>query len=98
MTTVVEVAHERAERRSERRMRTLKVAKIVFNLGHSVFDCMVRNLSPSGALIEVPSMLGIPMHFEIIMDRDGTRRACSVLWHTERRMGVHFDDAAQKAA
>ncbi len=98
MMTVVETAHDSAERRSERRMRTLKEAKIVFNLGHSVFDCRLRNLSPSGALIEVASMVGIPMHFDVIFDRGALRRACSVRWHTDRLMGVQFNDAAQKAA
>ena len=94
----VEAAHDSAERRSERRMRTLKEAKIVFNLGHSVFDCRLRNLSPSGALIEVTSMVGIPMRFEVVFDRGTLRRRCSVRWHTDRLMGVQFEDAAQKAA
>jgi hypothetical protein len=98
MTTVVEPAHEHADRRSERRVRTLKTARIVFNLGRSVFDCTVRNLSPNGALIEVPSMLGMPMQFEVIMDQGVTRRPCSVRWRTERLMGVRFEGAAQKAA
>lgn len=97
MTTVTDTAQESAERRAERRMRTLKRARIVFNHGHSVFDCTIRNLSPSGALIEVPNMLGIPMQFEIILGQAAARRPCSVRWSTERMMGVRFDDA-QKAA
>ncbi len=98
MTTVTDAAQESAERRAERRMRTLKRARIVFNHGHSVFDCTIRNLSPSGALIEVPSMQGIPMQFEIALGESTVRRPCSVRWRTERTMGVHFDDDAQKAA
>ncbi len=97
MTTVVEAAQERADRRSERRMRTLKAARIAFNLGHSVFDCTVRNLSASGALLEVASTVGIPRQFEIVMDRSGRGRPCSVRWMTQRMMGVRFDDLAQKA-
>ncbi len=78
-------------------MRTLKAAKIVFNLGHSVFDCTVRNLSPSGALLQVPSMLGVPTHFDVIMDDGATRRACNVRWRTERVMGVHFEDGCTES-
>ncbi len=96
--TAVEAVPDGAERRSERRLRALKAARIVFNGGHSVFDCTLRNLSPSGALIEVPSMLGMPMRFEMLMDQGATRHFCSVRWHTERMMGVRFEDAAQKAA
>ena len=69
----------------------------MFNHGQSVFDCKVRNLSPSGALIEVPSMVGIPAQFEIVLDGT-TRRACAVLWRTGCKMGVRFDGAEHKAA
>ena len=98
MMTVVESALQGADRRSERRSRTLKAAKIVFNLGQSVFDCKVRNLSPSGALIEVPSMVGVPMHFQIIMAGSSARQTCSVQWHSGRMIGVRFESAAPKAA
>ena len=98
MMTVTESAQEGADRRSERRMRTLKAAKIVFNLGQSVFDCKVRNLSPSGALLEVPSMVGMPLDFQIMMAEGTPRRTCSVRWRTGRLMGVHFDSAVHKAA
>ncbi len=98
MTTVVEAAPSSADRRLERRVRTLKTARIAFNFGRSVFDCTLRNLSPSGALLEVASTAGIPSQFEILVPRDGIRRTCTVRWMTQRLMGVHFDDAAQKAA
>lgn len=87
-----------SDRRAERRARALKRAEIVFNNGYSVFDCTVRNLSPSGALLDIPSMLGIPSHFDIVMDAAQARRPCSVRWHTDRLMGVCFDDAGLKAA
>jgi hypothetical protein len=86
------------EKRTERRMRTLKGGRVIFNHGTSVFDCKVRNLSPGGALLEMPSLLGIPSHFELILDSAATRRPCTVRWHTDRLMGVHFDDTPEKAA
>ena len=39
------------EKRREPRTRTLKTARIVFNDGGSVIDCVVRNLSSQGALL-----------------------------------------------
>ncbi|CAN5299126.1 hypothetical protein BH10PSE9_BH10PSE9_06490 [soil metagenome] len=85
------------ERRSERRARTLKRARIIFNHGYGVFDCVVRNLSPTGALLDLPSLLGVPAHFDIAMD-GAPGRACTVRWHTDHLMGVQFDDAVAKAA
>ena len=89
---------EGAERRVERRVRALKGGRIVFNGDKSVFDCRIRNLSTGGALLEVPSMLGIPSHFDLIMDAAIARRPCSVRWHTDRLMGVRFDDVPEKVA
>jgi hypothetical protein len=98
MEPVVRSPYGGPERRNERRTRTLKSATIAFNLGRSVIDCTVRNISPRGALIEVQSVVGVPMQFEMIMDHGATRRACTVRWHTERMIGVGLDDAGQKAA
>ena len=86
-----------AERRTERRVRTLKRARIIFNNDYSVFDCLVRNISPGGALLDIPSMLGIPPRFDIVIEA-AKARPCSVRWHTDRLMGIQFDDASQKAA
>ena len=38
------------ERRHQSRSRTLKSARILLNHHQSVIDCVVRNLSPTGAL------------------------------------------------
>ncbi len=77
------------EHRRDRRMRVLKTARIQFNGGFSVFDCRVKNLSPGGAMIDMPSMLGIPTTFDLVID--GTKRHCRVMWRTDRLMGVAFE-------
>ena len=85
------------DNRRDRRMRVLKSARIIFNGGYSVYDCRVKNLSQSGALLEMPSLVGIPTRFEISMD-GGQRRLCKVMWRTDRLMGIAFDDAGGQAA
>ena len=87
-----------SEKRLDRRMRVLKSARIVFNGGYSVFDCRVRNISTGGAMLEMPSLVGIPTHFEIALDSSGTRRPCTVVWRTNTLMGVAFDNANGQVA
>lgn len=77
------------ERRRERRNRTLKGGRIVFNGGFSVVACTIRNLSQGGALLQVPSVVGIPREFDLEMDA-APRRTCHVMWRTEERIGVAF--------
>ena len=56
------------ERRKAPRKRTLKSACVVFNDRHSVIDCTVRNLSANGALLLLPSIVGVPNEFEVCID------------------------------
>jgi hypothetical protein len=83
-------------RRAARRNRTLKKATIIFNGGFSAFDCIVRNLSETGAMLQL-SALGVPTHFELRMDAATSRRPCTVRWRAESALGVSFDDVGPKA-
>ena len=77
------------DNRDALRHRTLKGGRIVVNDGFSTFDCTVRNLSETGAKLEVTSSLPIPQRFELAM-HDGRRFACEVAWRTETEVGVKF--------
>lgn len=83
------------ERRRSLRRRVLKTAKIVFNHDRSVVDCTVRNLSTEGALLLFPSTVGIPAHFELVLEGEARRLACDVMWRHEQRLGVRCVDRAQ---
>ncbi len=78
-------------RRAPRR-RVLKAGTIGF--GGSAIDCVVRNLSASGAALEVSSQAGIPDKFTLIVSGDGLRQPCHIVWRRERRIGVTFGEAA----
>jgi PAS domain-containing protein len=79
------------ERRQESRHRTLKAGQIVFNNKRSVFDCLVRNLSDTGACLQVNGSIDIPIEFEL--DVDGETRPCRLVWMTDTRAGIEFRTA-----
>jgi hypothetical protein len=78
------------EKRRQPRTRTLKKARIVFNDGRSAIDCVVRNLSSNGAMLELPSLLGVPETFELHIESEGTRHAARTIWKGNGKMGVEF--------
>ena len=78
------------EQRRQNRSRTLKSARILFNDHRSVIDCTVRNLSPTGACLNVASALGIPERFDVMFDADQSVRPCRMVWHKEKQLGVEF--------
>ena len=75
--------------RAAPRHRVLKAGSIEFNGG--VIDCTIRNVSDTGAQIEVASPVGVPDSFWLVVTGDHTRRHCRVAWRTDKRIGVAFD-------
>jgi PilZ domain len=87
------------ERRHQSRSRTLKSARILLNHHQSVIDCVVRNLSETGACLKVETTFGIPDRFDVMFDVDKTIRACRLIWHRDRQIGVEFEsDGAEAVA
>jgi hypothetical protein len=77
-----------AQARKAHRYFVLKAGTIVF--GRNLIDCVVRNLSTSGAALEAPNQSGIPQRFVLDIPSDGLRLACRVKWRRQNRIGVEF--------
>jgi hypothetical protein len=60
----------------------LKGAYIHFGAGS--IDCTVRNLSETGAALDVTSPVGIPN--ELMLVTDDHQLSCRVIWRREKRI------------
>ena len=76
-------------KRASPRKRVLKAGTIEF--GGSAITCMVRNMSDTGAMLDVATPVGIPDHFTLVLRANGRRMPCRVAWRKEKRIGVAFD-------
>jgi len=76
------------EHRVAPRHRVLKAGTIEF--GGGAIDCTVRNLSASGAALDVVSPIGIPERFTLIVPADSIQKPCRVVWRKEKRIGITF--------
>jgi len=79
-----------AERKTGQRRRTLKPGKIVFDRRSCVIDCMVRNVSAAGACLVLPSTVGVPDRFDLVIAAESYPRPCRVAWKDDTRVGVTF--------
>jgi len=82
------------QRRSDRR-RTYLAARIVFNERSSTLDCVVRNLSRNGAMLEFfgPAVAGHSADL-FILKRAVSLRA-SVIWCNGARAGVSTEQKCE---
>jgi hypothetical protein len=78
------------EHRQSQRQRILKAGTISFNQAAGI-DCIVRNVSDTGASLEIESPVGIPNDFTLVINKDDVKRPCRIAWRSARRIGVRFD-------
>jgi hypothetical protein len=64
----------------------------------SVMSCMVRNISPEGAAIDVENPAYVPAQFQLVMASDSSVHQCRIVWIQQRRIGVTFNAAPQGPA
>lgn len=83
-------ARSTSERRESQRRRTYKVARIGFGGGRAVINCLIRNISQTGACLGVESPLGIPDEFNLVFESGEPSRMCRVMWRKAKLIGVEF--------
>jgi hypothetical protein len=77
------------ETRGSPRLRTFKGGSILFGVAPAV-DCVVRNLSDTGACLEISNAVGIPDDFTLLIKPELRKRDCHVVWRDAGRIGVKF--------
>jgi hypothetical protein len=77
------------EKRGAPRYRVLKRGTLAF--GGGGIDCTVRNLSASGARIDIATPIGLPSNFILVIEADHFIRRCRPVWNNDRQLGVVFE-------
>jgi hypothetical protein len=77
------------EKRRSLRHRVLKGAFIVISEKAPKLECTVRNISDTGAAVQVSTTFGLPQTLDLIVD--GIRHRCHVVWRTDTKIGVAFE-------
>lgn len=77
------------ETRIAPRYRVMKPAKIEYSGGN--IPCTIRDLSTTGAALEISNLFNVPETFTLVVQEDGLRLHCHVAWRKQFRLGVAFD-------
>ena len=83
------VPEVQTEQRGLRRRRVLKRGLIDFNNGYSRFSCVVKNLTDSGAMLEMGETTGMPSRVGFQMD-DLKPANAEIVWRSANRIGIRF--------
>lgn len=78
------------DRRRIARMRAFKGGKIEFDRHWPTVDCVVRNISKSGAFLELTDDSNTPLEFSLVFTMNNEIRTCRQVWRQGRTLGVQF--------
>jgi len=76
------------EKRASQHHRASRAGTIEFDGG--AINCVVRNLSSTGARLDLASPVEIPYHFTLMLE-EGHHTSCRTLWRNDNRIGVTFE-------
>jgi hypothetical protein len=79
-----------SNKREHVRMPALARARVLLSRARWI-DCVVRDLSPGGACLELLDPAQLPERFEIALDGDPLNRSCRIVWRQIWRVGVAFE-------
>ena len=64
--------------------------RIVFHDGAYSYNCIVRDVSESGARVEIPAARLIPRRFYFLTSRQEVAYDAELVWRTQKMAGVKF--------
>lgn len=87
------VATDHDDHRAAPRRRTLIAAQIRYNGGAVTVDCVVRNMSETGAKVDVSEGVVLPASFDLLIPQKNVVHRCELRWRRGAEAGIAFLDA-----
>ena len=78
------------ERRRNPRQRALLTGKLATDGANITIDCVIRNLSADGALVETSSPHLIPNELHLLQVREGIAWDAKVIWRRGSKVGLEL--------
>ena len=85
------------EHRVALRRRALIAATIRYRGGAVTVECVVRNISDTGAKLDVSEGVALPSSFELVIPQKDVVHRCELRWRRAGEAGVAFVDAGETA-
>ncbi len=80
------------QRRSVPRSRSLLAGKVANADASLTVDCVIRNLTPGGAMIETVAPHLVPAEFHLLQVTEGVAWDATLVWRRGNRIGVKLGD------
>lgn len=83
--------------RAAEQLRSFLRAQIVFNNRMSTIDCIIKNISTTGAKIALNETLTVPTEFDVYIPQKGRGHHARLVWRDKDAIGIEFTDMQTQA-
>lgn len=82
------------ERRQSLRRRTLLSGRVEF-LDRSTFECVIRNMSDTGAKVRCDQQIALPDVFTLVIEKREEKHEVRAVWRSQDEIGLKFMTAEE---
>ncbi|HEX3215829.1 MAG TPA: PilZ domain-containing protein [Aestuariivirgaceae bacterium] len=82
--------------REYKRFRTLKEGRIIDPQGRTTLDCTIRDMSLTGARVQLVSAINISEHFELLIVREDMIIPARRRWQRGTALGLEFTGPSRR--
>lgn len=80
------------EHRHAPRIRSFLRGEILHSNGNSKTECTIRDISDTGARLQVPSSVTLPECFDLVIPQKGTSERVRIVWNHGGEIGVLYEN------
>jgi hypothetical protein len=80
-----------SDKRSSPRLRSFLKGRVVFNGGQNSLDCLIRDMSSTGARLEFSASVTLPDRFDLYLPHRDETCKVHIQWRRGTQIGVAFD-------
>src|SRR5882757_8292510 len=85
------------DKRRAPRQRVLKGGKIIALDQWTLVDCLIRDISDTGAKIICKDQMAVPVEFRLLIPSENSIRSARVVWRKDDMIGITFTSEKMRA-
>jgi hypothetical protein len=79
------------DKRTSPRLRSFLKGRVIFNGGQNSLDCLIRDMSTTGARLELSESVTLPDRFDLYLPHRDETSKVHIQWRRGAQLGVAFD-------
>jgi PilZ domain len=79
------------DKRSTPRLRSFLKGRVLFNGGQNSLECLIRDVSSSGARLEVSASVTLPDRFDLYLPHKDETCRVQIQWRRGNQLGIAFE-------